>query len=89
MYFLELLEKLDDMKEKPGFPPSLLSFFFFFWHLMFSLIKTLKMNAQLVELFLSFYPPPHMVTSFYNNKDSERLCQKVMCANTTLNDRKT
>lgn len=31
MYFLELLEKLDDMKEKPGFPPSLLSFFFFFF----------------------------------------------------------
>lgn len=33
--------------------------------------------------------PSNMVTSFYNNKDSEWLCQKVMCANTTLNDRKT
>lgn len=30
MYFLEVLEKLDDMKEKSGFPPSLLSFFLTF-----------------------------------------------------------
>lgn len=30
MYFLELLEKLDDMKEKSGFLPSLLSSFFTF-----------------------------------------------------------
>lgn len=47
------------------------------------------MNALLVELFLSLPSLPNMVTSFYNNKDSEWLCEKVMCANATLNDRKT
>lgn len=84
MYFLELLEKLDDMKERSWFP---LCFYLPFGHSVCSLSKNLKITAPLVGL-LPFFPLPlYMVTSFYNNKDSEWFCQRVMCANTAFNTR--
>lgn len=52
MYFLELLEKLDDLKGRSWFP---LSFYLPFCHLIVSLSKNLKMTAQLVELFPPFF----------------------------------
>jgi len=87
MYFLELLEKLDDMKEKSWFPPSLLSSFLTFNILIEQEFKDgCTISRAIPLLFLPPPPPLHMVTSFYNNKDSEWLCQKVMCANAALND---
>lgn len=53
MYFLELLEKLDNMKEKSGFLPSLLSSF-----LTFNVLidQQFKDECTIVDLFLSFPP---------------------------------
>lgn len=52
MYFLELLEKLDDMKERSWFP---LCFYLPFGHSVCSLSKNLKITAPLVGL-LPFFP---------------------------------
>lgn len=85
MYFLDLLEKLDDMKERSWSP---LYFYLPFGHFICSLSKRLKITAPLVGLLPPFFLLPlYMVTSFYNNKDSDWLCQKVMSANTAFNTR--
>lgn len=84
MYFLELLEKLDDMKEKSWFPPSVLSSFLTFNILIEQEFKDDCTISRAIPLLFS--SPLYMVTSFYNNKDSEWLCRKVMCANTALSD---
>lgn len=58
MYFLELLEKLDDMKEKPGFPPSLLSFFFFFLTFNVLIDQNFKDECTISRAIPLLLPPP-------------------------------
>lgn len=52
MYFLELLEKLDDMKEKSGFPPSLLSSF-----LTFNVLIDQKFKDECTIRAIPLFPP--------------------------------
>lgn len=85
MYFLELLEKLDDMNEKSWLPPSILSSF-----LTCNILIEQKFKDDCTisrAIFLLFSSSLYMVTSFYNNKDSGWLYRKVLCANAALNDR--
>lgn len=72
MYFLELLEKLDEVKEKSWFPPSLLSSFLTFNILIEQEFKDDCTSSRAIAFL--FFSSLYMVTSFYNNKDSEWLC---------------